>query len=942
MPAKYDGRLSSYLDVRLKNGSGSGHHGTAKFGLTSGAFNIAGPLAKNTTYMLGVRRSWYDLLSIPFLAFINKHQDKKTKFHYYFMDLNAKVSHRFSDKASGFVSVYFGDDRLEVGEESSQELYDYYSNMNNFNYVFHWGNLVAQTGLNYRINQAMTAEFTAAYTRFFSDLRYYKLYRSKTSTIKEFENRLNSENNINDWIFRGDFDWQPDDNNKVRFGANYVRHSFLPARYEKITIEEDAKRVWRDSIFAYHADEVNAYIEDDWRINNKWRVNAGFHVSLFNIDHKVKYGLSPRLSVSYRPVDNVAVKAAFSRTTQYVHQLTESYISLPTDQWVPVTGDIKPQTAEKIAVGGYWQFPGNSYAFSVEAYYKWMHNIVDYDDEYYLKPPSEIWNARLIQGRGSAKGIDFKIEKLSGKFTGHIAYSLAWADRTFPDKNGGLTFPARFDQRHSINVLVNWNISKKVSLNASWTGHSGNRYTLSAQMWHQPDFGKFEAFGNIYAPLRSPVNNYQLPFYHRLDLSCTVRNRRGYWTFGLYNAYNHINVIAICRGDKEVPEKDEGGYMIKHVPSFQKVKFLPIIPSISYMGILKKSFILFLPLLLSACYENFTPDIDVKPVLCINSLITAGEPITVNVSHTWVYTDTYATDYDKVNDAQVDIYANGVLVGEGYLPIEGDHIKIIARSAIYGEAEAEVVVPAEVPIDNVDWHAEIFERQDSTDSYFDAFYDAFGYRIKIYAKLTIPDPPGIHNFYQFTYVGFPLDKIKYPYYLPLNDSTVNSNDSPVCFYPGYLNYKVEPIFIEHIGQVDLSGGVECNGYTFFTDSQFSGDSYTLNIQFFDFLFDLDMDKLSEITDDMLSCGLILNLNSISLSYYNLCNYRWNDNYGQIPSLGDIGLADPRYGYSNVSTGAGVVAAQATSSYAIDLKDFLTEEILDSAKSHNKSMLQIVK
>lgn len=582
IPAKYDGRLSSYLDVRLKNGSGSGHHGTAKFGLTSGAFNIAGPISKNTTYMFGLRRSWFDLLTIPFMAFINKHQDEETKFHYYFMDINAKVSHRFSDKASGFVSVYFGDDRLKLGEESTEELYDFYSYMNDFDYVFHWGNLVAQTGLNYRINQALTAEFTAAYTRFFSDLRYCYLHKSKASTIKEFENRSNSENNINDWIFRGDFDWQPDDNNKVRFGANYVRHSFLPARFERITIEENAKRVWRDSIFAYHANEVNAYIEDDWRISNKWRVNAGFHVSLFNIDHKVKYGLSPRLSASYRPIDNVAVKAAFSRTTQYVHQLTESYISLPTDQWVPVTGDIKPQTAEKIAVGGYWQSPDNSYAVSVEGYYKWMHNIVDYDDEYYLKPPSEIWNARLTQGRGSAKGIDFKIEKLSGKFTGHIAYSLAWADRTFPDKNRGLTFPARFDQRHSINVLVNWNISRKVSLNASWTGHSGNRYTFSTQMWYLPDFGKFEAYGNVSAPLSSPINNYQLPFYHRLDLSCTVRNRRGYWTFGLYNAYNHVNVIAIRRGDKEVPEKEEGGYMIKHVPSFQKVKFLPIIPSISY------------------------------------------------------------------------------------------------------------------------------------------------------------------------------------------------------------------------------------------------------------------------------------------------------------------------------------------------------------------------
>lgn len=356
------------------------------------------------------------------------------------------------------------------------------------------------------------------------------------------------------------------------------------------------------------------------------------------------------------------------------------------------------------------------------------------------------------------------------------------------------------------------------------------------------------------------------------------------------------------------------------------------------MGILKKSLILFLPLLLSACYENFTPDIDVTPVLCINSLITAGKPITVNVSHTWVYTDSYTTDYDEVSDAQVDIYVNGVHVSEDYLPIEGDHIKIIARSAIYGEAVADVVVPAVVPIEAVDWHAEIFARQDSTHSY----YDAFGYRIKINAKLTIPDPPGINNFYQFTYEGFPLDKIKYPNYFPLNDSTVNSNDSPVCFYPGYLNYTVEPIFIEHIGQADLFGGAGSNGYTFFTDSQFSGDSYILNLQFYDFLFDLDQDKMSEITDDLLSCGLILNLNSISRSYYNLCNYLWNDNYGQIPSMGDIGLADPRYGYSNVSTCAGVVAAQATSSYAIDLKDLLTEEILDSLKAHNKSMLQIVK
>lgn len=179
-----------------------------------------------------------------------------------------------------------------------------------------------------------------------------------------------------------------------------------------------------------------------------------------------------------------------------------------------------------------------------------------------------MWNAQLCSGKGTAKGLDFKIEKVFGKLTGHIAYSLAWSDRTFPDKNGGRTYPARFDNRHTINVLLNWNINDKVSLNAAWIGHSGNRFTLLPQVWDSPDFG------NMYddeSPLKTSVNNYQLPFYHRLDLSCVVRNRRGYWTFGLFNAYCHMNTVAIRRT-----------YDKNNNPVFQKVKLLPVIPSISY------------------------------------------------------------------------------------------------------------------------------------------------------------------------------------------------------------------------------------------------------------------------------------------------------------------------------------------------------------------------
>lgn len=582
MPAKYDGRLSSFMDVRLQNGNREGHHGTAKLGLTSGAFNISGPIGERTTYLAGLRRSWYDVLTIPAVAIINSQQEEKLRFHYYFMDLNAKVTHRFSSKATGFASVYFGDDFLKTGMRDAYFDGELIGSAEDDKYGYHWGNLVAQTGLNYRIHPNLTAEFTAAYTRYFSSMKHHNTYNDSDGThIFTIENELETTNNINDWIFRGDFDWEPNEKSRVRFGANYVRHSFLPARTNRKIQTGSTAIKSQDPTWAYGANEFNAYIEDDWRISNRLRANVGFHGSLFHIDGKVKHGLSPRLSASLRISDNIALKGAYSHTVQYVHQLTQGYLSMPTDQWIPVTGKFKPENADKVAAGIYWHTPDNEYAIHAEGYWKWMHNLLDYCDEYYLKPPLEMWDARLTQGRGSAKGIDLKIEKRQGRITGHIAYSLAWADRTFPEKNGGLKYPAKFDNRHTINILINWNISDKVQLNASWTGHSGNRFTLLPQMWETPEIvGEYITGGE--APLRAPINNYQLPFYHRLDLSCIVRNRRGYWSFGLYNAYNHVNVIGIRRGYKNVLEITENGAALTSRPVFQKIKLLPIIPSISY------------------------------------------------------------------------------------------------------------------------------------------------------------------------------------------------------------------------------------------------------------------------------------------------------------------------------------------------------------------------
>lgn len=569
IPAKYDGRLSSYLDVRTKNGSAEGHHGSFRLGLTSGAFNIDGPVGQKTTYSVAVRRSWFDVLSIPLLALANSSDDEeKIRFRYAFMDLNAKLTHRFSNRATGFASVYFGNDLLKTGSTDKYESeYGWYDDGRA---DFHWGNLVAQTGLNYRLNSSMSAEFTAAYTRYFSDMKHDWLTKEITSAgTTESRSISKTKNDINDWIFRADFDWRPNEVNRVRFGGNYVLHSFLPARTDRNYTVGTTQTVTRDSTWAYKANEANIYIEDDWQISEKWRMNAGVHMSLFNIDGKTNFGFGPRISVAYRPDSNWAVKAAYARTNQYVHKLSQTYLSLPTDQWVPITGRFKPQNADKISAGVYWQSDNRMFAASAEGYYKIMRNLMDYRDEYYLQPPTEMWNAQLCSGKGTAKGLDFKIEKVYGRLTGHISYSLAWTDRTFADKNGGRTFPARFDNRHTINILLNWKISDRVGFNAAWTGHSGNRFTLLPQVWESPDFGN--RYPGDETPLKTGINNYQLPFYHRLDLSLTVRNRRGFWTIGLFNAYCHMNTVAIRRT-----------YNNYNRPVFQKVKLLPIIPSISY------------------------------------------------------------------------------------------------------------------------------------------------------------------------------------------------------------------------------------------------------------------------------------------------------------------------------------------------------------------------
>ena len=569
-PAKYDGRLSSYMDVNTKDGSLKEHHGAVKLGLTSGAFNIDGPIVKDrTSYSFAIRRSWFDLLTLSGFAIYNASSaNEKNSVGYAFTDVNAKITHRFNKRSTAYVMAYYGEDYLRVKEtwDKNRPDGDYEEMYNNMR----WGNLVASAGWNYVFSGRLFGEFTGAFSQYRSRLRHSDELGTKVGgEITQFTiDKVNSDNKISDAIFRADFDYHPHSAHKINFGASYTYHNFMPMRTSHTLISETAIGEAHGMEANYHANEANAYVSDDWNLSSV-RINYGAHLSLFNIGGHTHFNASPRLAVRWKPSEDWALKAGYSRTVQYVHQLQQSSISLPVDQWVPIMADQKAQTADKVSVGAYFS-PGRIFTFSLEAYYKRMHNLLDYADNYYLVAPEDGLEARLVAGKGWAKGIDFKVSKDLGALTGHVAYSLLWADRQFDAKNGGRPFPARFDNRHKINVLVNWKINSKWSVSAAWTGMSGNRMTLSTQCWADPGLTQWHGVMNLPAE----VNNFRMPFFHRLDLSAQRNTRRGYWTFSVYNAYCHMNTILV--------EKAHSEKYTDYRPVYRKVKFLPIIPSISY------------------------------------------------------------------------------------------------------------------------------------------------------------------------------------------------------------------------------------------------------------------------------------------------------------------------------------------------------------------------
>lgn len=605
-PSRYGGRLSSVVDVHMKEGNMKEYHGSATLGLISGNLNFEGPIVKDrTSFNISLRRTWLDVLSAPALAIANKIMKKdgiRTRARYAFHDLNLKVNHIFNDRSRMYFSLYNGNDVLKGG--STDYPSDFYSDVKSYNYdtdvSLRWGNIMATTGWTYVFNNRLFGKFSGVFTRYHSKLRSTELDIEGKEGESGYSERF-SENSTNTGIMdlgvRTSFDYLPVHSHHIRFGGDYLVHRFRPEYNRSSSFDKSQdfisninKEYANDLLWGH---EAGVFAEDDWTLLPSVRINAGVRFSLFNVQGKTYTGVEPRVSLRWLLADNLSFKASYSRMNQYVHLISNSFISLPTDAWMPVTRKLKPLLSDQVSAGFYYDL-NKTYSFSVEGYYKTMENLLEYRDGHTFTPSYLNWEDKLTAGDGRAYGAEFMVRKETGRTTGWIGYGLSWADRKFDELNLGERYPARFDNRHKLNIVVMHKISPKVEISAAWSYASGNHVTLSLENYMENgslnyvhgngyDLPYTGSWGIDYYEGR---NNYQLPAYHRLDLGIKIyrpkkKGRMGIWTVSIYNVYSRMNPFMIHKTDKEVRDPSSS-YGYKVVPVFKTVGIMPIIPSVSY------------------------------------------------------------------------------------------------------------------------------------------------------------------------------------------------------------------------------------------------------------------------------------------------------------------------------------------------------------------------
>ena len=584
-PAHFGGRLSSVVDIRMKEGDMQKYHGNASIGLISSKFNFEGPIVKDKlSFNLSYRRTYGDLLIKPalWIASWSTPEISKLSVGYYFYDFNAKLNWKISDKDRLYLSFYTGDDAIYFGVKNKDFMSDSTQYTHRIKLNWKWGNKVAALRWNHVVSQKLFMDASVNYTQYRHNLGMNLTEEDTylpTNTVSKNVFDMVYKSGINDLTAKVDFDYTPLPNHEIRFGGNYTYHIFRP-EVQSIQMSESQQSLV-DTVTGspnVYAHETALYAEDNMTLGDIFRMNLGVHYSTFTVEGKTYQSVQPRVSTSLMLASNLSLKAGYAYMTQYVHLLSNSSLSLPTDLWVPVTAKIVPMNAHQWSVGAFYELP-RLFDISVEGYYKTMDNLLEYKDGASFFGSSERWDEKVCMGKGWAYGVELLVQRSFGKTTGWIGYTWAHAKRQFDREgqiiNNGKVFPAKYDRRHDISVTVQHKFSDSFDLSGTWVFSSGNCGTLGTQVYEglPNDWGEFQHINAL------ERNNFRMGNYHRLDLGANLHFplNPGLLTlnFSVYNVYNHNNPFLVYTDyvyDESTQQAEK---------KLMQVSIFPIIPSFS-------------------------------------------------------------------------------------------------------------------------------------------------------------------------------------------------------------------------------------------------------------------------------------------------------------------------------------------------------------------------
>ncbi|MFW6020225.1 MAG: TonB-dependent receptor [Bacteroidales bacterium] len=560
-PARYGGRLSSVLDITMKDGNKRNYTGEVGVGLISSRAVIEGPIKKDTSsFLISGRRTYADLLARPLMP-----DDEKIGYHFH--DFNAKVNYSFSRKDKIYLSGYFGQDKFFArsiyGVDDEDE------------FGLRWGNNTFTFRWNHLFNNQLFTNASIIFSR-------YNMEIYEDSQYGNSEYHLSYSSGIKDYGIKYDLQYHPGSSHTIRAGISSIYHIFKPSAF---VLKDDYINEYVSNVDEIPSFESALYVEDEFIAFGKMRVNAGLRFSHFIHKERSYFNTEPRLSASYQLPNESALKVSYARMTQPIHLLSNTGIGLPTDLWIPSTENISPQVSWQMAAGWVKDFRNPEFTLTIEGYYKKSDNVKGYKEgasflliEGPESTESYSWEDNLTEGQGWSYGSEILLQKKQGKFSGWLGYTLSWTQLQFDDVNFGKKYFARYDRRHDVSLVTMYELNKNLDVSATWVYGTGNAITLPVANYKAGIHNR-GTNSNYYTYMQlrdyGEKNSSRMGAYHRLDIAMQFHKKVNLGertiSVSVYNVYNRQNPFFYY-----ISENSKGEKILKQISIF------PIIPSVSY------------------------------------------------------------------------------------------------------------------------------------------------------------------------------------------------------------------------------------------------------------------------------------------------------------------------------------------------------------------------